>query len=54
MGFDADEALDTPSELVAVTVKVYVVEAVSPVIVTVPAEAPDKVPVTPPGDEVAV
>jgi hypothetical protein len=54
MEFDADEAVDVPSELVAVTVKVYAVEAVSPVIVIVPAVAPAKVPVKPPGDEVAV
>jgi hypothetical protein len=54
MEFDADEAPDVPSELVAVTVKVYAVEAVSPVIVIVPAVAPAKVPVKPPGDEVAV
>ena len=51
MEFDADEAVDVPSELVAVTVKVYAVEAVSPVIVIVPAVAPAKVPVKPPGDE---
>ena len=54
MEFDADEAVDVPSEFVAVTVKVYAVEAVSPVIVIVPAVAPAKVPVKPPGDEVAV
>ena len=29
MEFDADEAVDVPSELVAVTVKVYAVDAVS-------------------------
>jgi tRNA threonylcarbamoyladenosine modification (KEOPS) complex Cgi121 subunit len=38
MEFDADEAFDVPSELVAVTVKVYGVEAVSPVIVIVPVD----------------
>ena len=54
MEFDAAEAVDVPSELVAVTVKVYAVEAVSPVTVIVPAVAPAKVPVKPPGDEVAV
>ena len=30
MEFDADEAVDVPSELVAVTVKVYAVEAFRP------------------------
>ncbi len=54
MEFDADEAVDVPSELVAVTVKVYAVDAVSPVTVIVPAVAPAKVPVKPPGHEVAV
>jgi hypothetical protein len=54
MEFDATEAVDIPSELVAVTVKVYAVEVVSPVTVIVPAVAPAKVPVKLPGDEVAV
>ena len=51
------EALDAepvPAELVAVTVNVYAVPAVKPVIAIVPLPACEIDPVIPPGEEVAV
>jgi hypothetical protein len=50
--FEALEALDVPTELVAVMVKVYAVLAVSPVTEMVPDPACDIVPDPPTGLEV--
>ena len=52
--FEALEAVPVPAELVALTVNVYAVPAVKPVIAIVPLPACEIVPVTPPGEEVAV
>jgi hypothetical protein len=51
---DAAEASEVPATFVAVTVNVYAVPPVSPETVMVPADAPDRVPVFPPGLDVAV
>jgi hypothetical protein len=53
-GADGADAPEVPTVFVAVTVNVYAVPPVSPVTVTVPALAPDTVPVFPPGFDVAV
>lgn len=52
--FDALEALDVPTALVDVTVNVYAVLGVKPLIEIVPEPAWESVPVIPPGEEVAV
>ena len=51
---EALEATEVPAELVAVTVNVYAVPAVNPVIAIVPLPACEIDPVIPPGEEVAV
>ena len=52
--FEGLDAGEVPAELVALTVNVYAVPAVKPVIAIVPLVACEIVPVMPPGDEVAV
>lgn len=51
---EAVDAAEVPAEFVAVTVNVYAVPAVKPVIAIVPLPACEIDPVIPPGDEVAV
>jgi hypothetical protein len=51
---DGADASEVPEAFVAVTVNVYAVLRVSPVTDRVPAAAPDRVPVFPPGLDVAV
>jgi hypothetical protein len=51
---DGADASEVPEAFVAVTVNVYAVLGASPVTVMVPAAAPDRVPVFPPGLDVAV
>jgi hypothetical protein len=52
--FEGLDAAEVPAELVALTVNVYAVPAVKPVIAIVPLVACEIAPVMPPGDEVAV
>jgi hypothetical protein len=52
--FDAAELAELPTAFVANTVNVYDVEPVKPVTVIVPEPDCDKVPVIPPGLDVAV
>ena len=51
---EGDDATESPTELKAFTVNVYAVPAVNPVIVIVPLPACERVPVMPPGFDVAV
>ena len=51
---EALEATEVPAELVALTVNVYEVPALSPVIAIVPLPACEIDPMKPPGEEVAV
>jgi hypothetical protein len=51
---EAEDALDVPAAFVALTVNVYAVFWDSPDTVMVPDPAWLRVPVSPPGDEVAV